>query len=91
MPEKRNHRGHFESRANHMTLFRRFVRWITQAARFESLENEVLILQKAILAIAPREGKKPLAIEAPYDYGELGSFYQIKAGSELVIKHTPGG
>ena len=67
------------------TLFRRFVRWITQAQRFERLEFQVSILQQAILL--PVFNEEPLEIESAfYDYGMLGDVYRITKNHELVTR-----
>ncbi len=70
------------------TLFRHFVRWITQAQRFERLEDQLLELRKSneqiLLLLTPFD--EPLEIGPSYDYGDLGELYQIKANHELVTK-----
>ena len=65
------------------TLFRRFIRWLTQADRFERLESQVLVLQSTMLTLGPVE---EVFKADSYDYGEIGEMYRITANSELVSK-----
>ena len=85
MPEKRNHRGYLESRTDNMrALFRRFIRWITQADRFEGLQHRLSILETQGL-LRPLVSIEEEDLE-PYDYGMLGEAYRIMKNHELVTK-----
>ena len=70
------------------TLFRRFIRWITQAERFEVLQSRMDALESQMLLL-------PLVEDVvedfePYNYGALGKVYKITKNHELIRRRDLG-
>ena len=69
-------------------LFRRFVRWITQAQRFENIQASIDALTTQMLLLPLTE--EVLEDFEPYNYGSLGRVYKITKNHELVRRRDLG-